>query len=148
MQINIFTDGSCTNNGSEKAKAGIGVYFPENEYENISEPFTNNPTNQRAELYAILKALTIIDIKKYEKINIYTDSMYSINSLTKWITKWIKTNFKNIKNTDIIIPIYDILKTTNKINFIHVRSHMKNDNIISVRNNIVDKLAKNGIKTD
>ena len=30
-EIIVFTDGACSNNGKPTAKAGIGVYFEENE---------------------------------------------------------------------------------------------------------------------
>ena len=58
--ICVYTDGSCRNNGKKNAIAGIGVYI-----ENIckiSEPIVGRQTNQRAELFAILKALQIINI--------------------------------------------------------------------------------------
>ena len=69
--LNIYTDGACTNNGKINAKAGIGIYI-ENMY-NISEKIKGKQTNQRAELYAILKALQLINIKNYTNIIIYTD---------------------------------------------------------------------------
>ena len=31
--ILVFTDGACTNNGKKSAKAGIGVHFPNKEFE-------------------------------------------------------------------------------------------------------------------
>ena len=36
------------------------------------------------------EALQIINIDDYSAINIYTDSKYSINCITKWIKTWIK----------------------------------------------------------
>lgn len=49
MDLIIFTDGSCRNNGKSNACAGYGVLYPNKEYENVSEPFTIKPiTNQRA----------------------------------------------------------------------------------------------------
>ena len=36
----VFTDGACSNNGASIAKAGCGVYFPNNEFEfNLSNIF-------------------------------------------------------------------------------------------------------------
>ena len=33
-EIVVFTDGSCKNNGKKNARAGIGVYFSENDPRN------------------------------------------------------------------------------------------------------------------
>ncbi len=74
MIVNVYTDGACSK--GKNIRAGYGIYFPNKEFDNISRPFTHEPlTNQRAELYAIYKAIKIITMKnnKYD-INIYTDS--------------------------------------------------------------------------
>jgi len=34
--IIVFTDGSCKGNGKKIAKAGIGIFFPNKELDNIS----------------------------------------------------------------------------------------------------------------
>ena len=79
--ICIYTDGSCINNGKKNAKAGIGVYFGENDKRNVSKRIKGKQTNNTAELKAILKAIKIIkkeDNFKDLDITIYTDSKYSI----------------------------------------------------------------------
>ena len=93
--INIYTDGACSNNGKKTAKAGIGVYIED--ICNISERLIGLQTNQRAELYAILKSLQLINIEEYKTINIYSDSQYSINCITKWIYGWLKNNWLDKK---------------------------------------------------
>jgi len=56
--IIVFTDGACKRNGKKDAVASIGVYFPNKEYEDISEVLEcDKHTNQRAEIYAIIRAL-------------------------------------------------------------------------------------------
>ena len=142
--ITIYTDGACSNNGKKNAAAGIGVYV-ENIY-NISEKISGRQTNQRAELYAILKALNVININDYTKIIIYTDSLYSINCITKWIKTWIKNGWLDkkkhpIKNKDIIQSIYNIYNKYNHIHFIHVLAHTNNTDIHSIGNSKADALA-------
>ncbi len=66
--IYIYTDGACKNNGKKNAIAGIGVYIKD--ICDISERIKGKQTNQRAELYAILKALESINIKEYNPIYI------------------------------------------------------------------------------
>ena len=146
--IRVFTDGSCIGNGKENAKAGIGIYFPNNEFENVSEAFIQAPiTNQRAELYAIYKALsTITDNCKFSKVIVYSDSLYSIKCTTEWAKKWEKDNWtKNIKNLDIIKPLYSLVnKYEGKVEFKHVNSHTGKKTYAAKGNDIVDKLACEG----
>tara|TARA_B100000214_G_C23967030_1_gene628244 strand:- start:1716 stop:2396 length:681 start_codon:yes stop_codon:yes gene_type:complete len=148
--ITLYTDGSCIGNGKKNAIAGIGVYFGENDDRNISEPFIDdNQSNQRAELYAIYRAL--FTLKDYDdKIVIYTDSEYSIKSLTIWIKNWLKNNWKNtkgeiVKNKDLIEKCYE-LYIKMKVNFVHVRSHTGKTDIHSIGNDNADKLAILGAK--
>lgn len=144
----IYTDGACSNNGKSTAKAGIGVYSKDKL--NISERIVGKQTNQRAELYAILRALTIVNISKYNRITIYTDSQYSIDCLTKWIKQWIKNGWKDkknhdVKNKDIIKPIYSILSCNANIILTHIRAHTGKTDEHSVGNSIADKLACNSL---
>lgn len=144
----IYTDGACVNNGKKNAKAGIGVYS-ENIF-NISERVVGHQTNQRAELYAILKALQLTDINEYDSIHLYTDSMYSINCLTKWIYKWINNSWldfkkKPVKNKDIILQIYNILYNRTNIHLHHVYSHTNKTDIHSLGNSKADDLARKSI---
>lgn len=152
--INVFTDGACTANGKKNATAGIGIYFPDQECENISEKFVLKPiTNQRAELYAILKALNIILSQcKCNKITVYTDSLYSINCLTKWIKSWKNNNWrtstgKPVKNKDIIVQIDKILEENKDlVIFKHVNSHTGKKEFKFICNDKADELATNGKK--
>ena len=148
-EIIAFTDGSYIR---EKDKCGYGIHYPNGEFEDVSKPFIKLPkTNQRAELYAIYKVIKKVN-KSDEKLNIhiYTDSEYSIKSLTIWIKTWIKNgwiNSKNkpVENQDIIKKINDLMENhKGLIKFTHVRSHTGKLNFESINNDIVDKLAKEG----
>lgn len=137
--ISIFTDGAVSDNRrkSKKSKGGIGVYYHNSTYESISEPFYLYPiTNQRTELYAIIVALQnlyrLIDTSKKIKVIIYSDSQYSINCMTKWISAWKNKNWKKadgkpVLNMDLIYNLDKLLNQYSniKIIFHHVRSHLK-----------------------
>ena len=127
--IKILTDGSFKKLKNKKILCGYGIYFPNGELENVARPFIHEPlTNQRVELYAILKALRNIEKNKvqFDTIMIYTDSEYSIKSVTEWYKSWEKNNWKNAKgqavmNQDIIRPLIKILKSNSgKIKFQNV----------------------------
>ncbi len=151
LNVIVFTDGSFIKT-KNKLLCGYGVYFPNGEIENVAEPFTIEPlTNQRAELYAIYKALEMITGKLiFKTVQIYTDSEYSMKSLTVWIDSWEKNGWKtagkkSVKNLDIILKIHDILKKyPNQITFYHVLSHTGKEDFLSTSNDIVDNLAKKG----
>lgn len=131
----VFTDGSTINNGKKGAKGGVGVYIVETdityEIKNEKEYSENikNPTNQKCELLAIKRALTILDeeFNSYKgSIMLYSDSMYSINCLTKWYKSWKNNGWKNtkgkdVKNKEIIQEILEIIPKN--IIFNHIRSH-------------------------
>lgn len=99
----VYTDGSA----EQHKYAGIGVYFGENDERNISEPFYIFPlTNNRAELYAVIKSIeTFASFKKdktLDKLIIYSDSEYVIKSLTIWIKKWKLNNWKTAGGKDVL----------------------------------------------
>lgn len=149
----VYTDGSCMKTKSGNL-CGYGVYFPNGEIKNISKKFKLEPlTNQRAELYAIYRAIRKI-IKKinFKKIEIYSDSEYSIKSLTVWINNWKKNNWrtsnnKKVLNQDIIKKIDKKLqKYKGMITFTHVRSHTGGKDFQSICNDEADKLATQGAR--
>ena len=163
--IDIFTDGSTTNNCrlSKKARGGIGIYFGIKNKMNISEPFYIFPiTNQRCEFYACIRAIqSFISNKKNnkkEKIRIITDSKHVIDTMTNWVHKWKlrgwkKADGKEPMNMDLVywldaltIQNRDILEITYK----HVKAH-KNEPVKGTEkhyywngNFIADKLANKG----
>lgn len=149
MDIIVFTDGSCI---PQMNKCGYGIHFPNGEFKDISKTFTKLPkTNQRAELYSIYKAIKKIQSKdKNFNIKIYSDSEYSIKSLTVWIKQWKKNNWisssgKEVMNLDIIQKIDNLIgEHIGKIEFVHVRAHTGKDDYNSKHNAIADELAKKG----
>ncbi len=154
--IIVYTDGSCFNNGKKCATGGIGIHFPNGELDDLSLPLDNPPiTNQRAELSAIHTALKYIrrELGLVDKhVIIKTDSLYSINCLTKWVKGWIKNHWKTSKgepvlNQDYIKIIYVYLQKYD-IEFVHVDAHTGGDDYDSIHNAIADELAVAGTKSN
>lgn len=146
-RLTIYTDGACRNNGKSNAKAGIGVYFSgSTEYSDISEPFPlTNHTNQRAELYAVYRAVCTIGDRP--NVEILTDSKYTISCITQWCKAWEKNGWKTsakkiVLNQDIIKPLYDLVKKRKSpITWTHVRGHSGVEG-----NEIADRLACGGVE--
>ena len=78
--IQVWTDGSSFENGSKNARAGIGVFWKDNDQKNLSEKLPGEQTNNRAELYAVIRALEICE-NKTKLLEIITDSKYVINAI-------------------------------------------------------------------
>lgn len=144
----IFTDGSCTQNGKSDARAGIGIFFGTKDVRNRSQELhSKHPlTNQIAELSAILLTLMSFDLRKPIRVLIITDSQYSINCITRWSKKWIKTNWTTtkgpVKNRELIEKILDYIShiesiKENKIEFKWIKSHSNN-----FGNEQADKLSR------
>jgi ribonuclease HI len=149
--MRVFTDGSCTNNGRPGAKAGYAVWFPEHPdwSESHRIPDTEEQTNNRAELSAIRRAVQILESKGYldEDIVIYTDSNYSINCLSVWITGWLARGWKTsdgkpVLNRDLIEQTTAILARFKTHRFHHVRAHTGGHDDLSVQNDRVDRMAR------
>jgi ribonuclease HI len=153
-EVIAYTDGSYIKKNST-IKCGYGIYFPNGEYKSVGRKFTHEPiTNNRAELYAILK--TIIFTNKIDnqreknnelrlkKLTIYSDSEYSVKTFNEWLPKWL-TNKKPYKNPDLINQILDHIKNSPfKVFFVHVRSHTGKNDPHSINNDKADELAKKG----
>jgi len=137
----IYTDGAVSNNkrGHKHARGGIGVYFGhKNDPRNISELFQEGDvTNQRAEVWALVKALEVIrnEIDLDEtKVIIYSDSMYAINVITR---QW---NAKD--NLDLIRVAWKLIQPGIVIK--HIRAHSGKKDVHSIGNAWADKLANMG----
>jgi len=148
-KIYVYTDGSCILNGKPNARGGWGVYFPNGEFPDKSARFLNSPTNQRCELWAIWEALNLVKDQE-KRVELYTDSEYSLKCLQEYCKKWSingwkKADNKPIENRDIIEPLYGIYaKNWRYIQLNHVRAHTGNSDEHSKNNDMADKLARNG----
>ena len=134
MDIIVYTDGSTLNNQHKgKRKGGVGVFFGDDDIRNKSIPLiesdTNKVTNQVAEITACIVAIETIleNNSNYKSILICSDSMYTINCITKWCNGWEKKNWtksdgKVIENLELIKKLSSYYKKSN-IKFKHVRGH-------------------------
>lgn len=126
----IFTDGGARNNGKKDCKAAWAVFFGDGDEMNEAGMVSSEPSNQKAELYAIysgLKKLEHIPIDPEEEIVFITDSQFSIDCLTKWYKRWDKFGWKTYKGDPvkhaIIIQESIELAKKYKVKFTHINSH-------------------------
>lgn len=143
--VHVYTDGSCAGNGKKLAAAGIGVYFGENHELNVAEPVEGRPTNNVGEIQAAVRAIQDAQKSGVKRLNIFTDSQFTIKSVCLWMQKWKKKDWKkasgqpvanqtDFKRLDELIESGDML-----IKWSYIPAHKGYDG-----NEEADKLAKLG----
>jgi len=166
----VYTDGSTFNNTRRNCPGtvgGIGIFFGNKDNRNESAPFFEfSITNNRTELKAAIRAIENFMQDKInrqddakEKLIIYSDSQYMINSITKWIKKWKNNrwktaNGKDVLNKDLLYNLNHLImlyKDYVEIEFKFVKAHREapknkqsNDYRMWYGNMMADKFAKRG----
>lgn len=146
MNLDIYTDGACSQGVDTTQAGGWGVYI---EYGNKIFKFNGgslDTTNNIMELTALFEGLKFAKKfrEPYDKINIYIDSAYTMNCFTqKWYEKWRSNGWKTatkqpVKNKELWESILELYESfdAGKINFIKVKGHYNN-----LGNSIADTLA-------
>ncbi|XP_022115421.2 ribonuclease H1 [Pieris rapae] len=141
--VQVYTDGACSSNGRSGARAGIGVYWGDGHSLNLSEPVSGRATNNCGEIQAATKAIKQAIDHGVDKLAIYTDSKFLINSVTKWMPGWKRKGWKlqsgePVKNE---MDFKDLDSVQNKINikWNYVEAHKGIHG-----NEMADQLAKAG----
>jgi len=155
--MRIFCDGACERNGQPGARAGYGVYAAAVDGTSImrySAPLggTEPQTNQRAELRAMLYALGYASaaVLRGTRVEIYSDSRYAIDCLTKWApgwvsSGWVKADKKSVLHTDLIKSAYELfVRSEGRICLKHVPAHTGLGDLLSLGNAEADRLAREG----
>ena len=152
--IRLFTDGSCINNGKRAASAGYAVVYPERLADSWGDilPTGGSQTNQTAELTAIYEGLRAIPSKSETTVHVYTDSEYSINCITKWVTGWKKRDWKTadgkpVVHRELIEKILVELKQFSGHIVTHVKAHTGGTDEESRYNQMADDLARKAVET-
>ena len=108
--IEIWTDGSSVENGTPFAKAGWACCFNMGgkwfvRYGNVKKINDTYPTNNRGEIAGVLYGLLVLQEFKGVSANIFSDSQYVINSMTKWRYDWERDG-NYFKNQDMFLPLF------------------------------------------
>jgi ribonuclease HI len=123
MQMIIYyTDGSASPN---PGPGGFSVVTPDGKPVVLGgDTVPGNTTNIRMEGFAIIAALKA---SGGEPCQIYTDSEFWINVITKWAPGWEAKGWKKpggpIKNLDIVQEVYPLFKSS-KAELTWVRGHV------------------------
>jgi ribonuclease HI len=151
--IRVFTDGACKSNGKRGAQGSYAYYFPEHtEWSGAFRIPEDEPqTNNRGELLAIYKGIQKsleMSSASDTELQIYTDSTYSRDCLTKWLPGWLRNSWKNsegedVKHRDLIEGSSMILPKFKSFSISYVKAHTGKTDELSKNNDIVDRMAVN-----
>jgi ribonuclease HI len=119
MKVKIYTDGSAKGN---PGPGGYGIVMKFNDSVKEFAKGYRLTTNNRMELLAVITALENMKTNQYP-IEIYSDSKYVIDSITKgWVFGWKTKGFKGKKNADLWLRYLD-LHTKFNLTFHWVKGH-------------------------
>ncbi|TVY33899.1 Ribonuclease H [Lachnellula occidentalis] len=156
--MKIYVDGGCRGNGKLGAIGAASSVF---KYRSRRQkawtqdlPENPLPTNQRAEIIAVILALEKALIKYAQlrssprlNVKIYSDSKYAIGCMTEWIQIWSKNGWINatgkpVANQDLIImasELDDRLREGGKLKYVWI-PRSENEDADGCCNQAMDKL--------
>jgi ribonuclease HI len=134
-QVEVFTDGACKGN---PGPGGWGALLRMGRHEKEMSGGEPDTTNNRMEMTAVIRALNALT--EPCAVDLYTDSKYVVDGITKWVHGWKKKGWVNaskqpVRNADLW---HDLIEATarHRIEWHWVRGHDGH-----AENERVDKLA-------
>lgn len=145
-KITIYTDGSSKGN---PGPGGFGSIIIDGEKVREIGGKEDHTTNNRMEMKAVIEALkSIKESSQSKNIEIYTDSSYLLNGITKWVYAWQRNNWitktkEAVMNKDLWI---ELLEVQNKKNISWQKvsghsGHVYNDRCDTIATNFADNTA-------
>ena len=140
--VDIYTDGACSGNPGSGGYGAVMLY--NGARKELSEGYRLT-TNNRMELLAVIKALEAL--KERCRINLYSDSKYVVDAVTKgWAKKWQANGWKKAdKSRALNTALWERLLALldyHDVTFIWVKGHADN-----VENERCDFLARSAIES-
>lgn len=139
-RVTIYTDGACSGN---PGPGGWGAYLIYKNTEKDISGYELDTTNNKMEMIAAIEALSIL--KRKCDVDLYTDSVYLKDGMTKWMPGWIANNWRKkhsgeVKNVELWQKLNE-LSSKHNIIWHWVKGHSSN-----AGNNRADDLAVNARK--
>lgn len=138
-----YTDGACMSNGKPECRASW-AYLATKHPELSSSGMVNHPrpSNQVAEVTALIEACKSAKQQGFTDIIIITDSKYAANAVNKWLQTWKINGWKDHKgkpvvNEELMKELAEA-KSGLELKCLHVRGHA--DDAYNIQ---VDNMARN-----
>ncbi|MBX9787007.1 MAG: ribonuclease HI [Alphaproteobacteria bacterium] len=140
QKVEIYTDGACSGN---PGPGGWGVVLRYKNTEKEMSGFEAMTTNNRMELKAAIEGIKALT--RSIRIEVYTDSQYLRDGITKWLFQWKKNNWRlsnksPVKNQDLWEEL-DALTQNHDVSWHWVRGHSGHP-----ENERADALARQAIE--
>ncbi|MBL8676245.1 MAG: ribonuclease HI [Alphaproteobacteria bacterium] len=140
QKVEIYTDGACSGN---PGPGGWGVVLRYKNKEKELSGFEAMTTNNRMELRAAIEGIKALT--RSVEIEVYTDSQYLRDGITKWLFQWKKNNWhlsnkSPVKNQDLWEEL-DALAQNHDVSWHWVRGHSGHP-----ENERADALARQAIE--
>ena len=121
--VNVYTDGACRGN---PGKGGWGAILEYNGKRREMSGGERETTNNRMELTAVIEALSAL--KEPCEVNLYSDSKYVIDGLSKgWAQGWKKNGWKKSDKSPALNPeLWDKLlelSEKHKLKYFWIKGH-------------------------
>ena len=121
-KVELFTDGACKGN---PGPGGWGALLRMGRHEKELSGAEPDTTNNRMEMTAAIRGLSAL-IEPCE-VELYTDSKYLIDGITKWLPGWQKRGWKTaskqpVKNEDLWRQLAD-LNARHRVTWHWVKGH-------------------------
>ena len=135
-KVDLYIDGACSGNPGLGGYCAILIY---NGFEKVISGSEPDTTNNRMELFAVIKGLSAL--KEKCDVTVYSDSAYVIEAFNQdWIVSWMQNGWrtaakKDVKNPDLWKMLVELTQN-HKVTFIKVKGHSDNE-----YNNRCDKIA-------
>lgn len=135
-EITIYTDGACSGN---PGPGGYGIIILSDKKRQELSGGYKLTTNNRMELMAVIVGLEQLELPSI--VNLYTDSKYIVDAVTKgWAKRWRANSWKRNEidkamNPDLWEKLLDLCDK-HQVEFYWVRGHSGN-----IENERCDKLA-------
>ena len=129
-EISVYTDGSCLGNGRnhDSVVAGAGAWFGRDDPRNVSCQVPGKQTNNRAEIYAVFKALE--QCAAQSRVAVLTDSRTTMQGIAK-------TPSKRKTNQDLLKLVDQMAAKMAAVRYVKVKAHSGIEG-----NEMADQLAK------
>ena len=140
-RVEIFTDGACSGN---PGPGGWGAILRWKGAEKELSGGERETTNNRMEMMAAIIALE--SLKRAVPVDLYTDSTYLRDGITKWLPGWKSNGWKTaakkpVKNQDLWLRL-EAAMADHDISWHWVKGHAGHP-----ENERADELARAGIPT-
>ncbi len=138
-EVEVFTDGSCTNNGLGDARAGAGVWFGDDDPRNLALRVPGGTqSNQTGEIFAIAAAVEATP--PFATLHVVTDSKYVADGLTVHAASWERRGWLGVANSDLLRDVLARLRSRSApTTFRWIKGHTGIQG-----NDGADRLAKSG----